>query len=369
MRDPRLDRLGDLVAGYSLDLQPGEVVRIEGDAVAEELLYSIYRAALRRGANAYLQVGLERLAELKVAEGSEEQTTFVADLEWSELEELDAVATVWGERNTRAFTNVDDDRYGRYLSARRALSKRGWERIAAGDLRWCGTLMPVEAYAQDAEMSLEEYEDFVFGACHVTGDEDPVAHWRAVSEQISRHAALLEPVSELRVVGPDTDLTLGVGGRTWRVADGRSNMPDGEVFTSPHETATRGEIRFGFPGVFEGREVADVRLRFEDGRVVESEASRGADFLQRLLGMDNGAAVLGELAFGLNYEIDRFTRNILFDEKIGGTIHVALGSSFAELGGLNESKLHWDLICDLREEGEVYADGELIWRSGRFLDG
>jgi aminopeptidase len=369
VRDDRLDRLGELIAGYSLDLQPGEVVRIEGDDVAEPLLYSLYRAALKRGANPYLQVGIDRLSELKVAEGSDEQIAYVSQLEWDELELLDAVATVWAERNTRAFTNADSERYGRYLAARRELSQRGWERIASGDLRWCGTLQPVEAYAQDAEMSIEEYEDFVFGACHVTGEDDPVEHWLGVSAELERHASLLEQVQELRVVGPDTDLTLAVGGRRWQRADGHSNMPDGEVFTSPVESETRGEIRFGFPGVFEGREVADVRLRFDGGRVVASEASRGADFLRLLLEMDSGAAVLGELAFGLNYEIDRFTRNILFDEKIGGTIHVALGSSFAELGGQNESKLHWDLICDLRAEGEVYADGELVWKQGRFLDG
>jgi aminopeptidase len=368
VRDPRLDRLGELIAGYSLDLRPGEVVRVEGDEVAADMLYALYRAALRRGAHAYLQVGLDRLAEIKLAEADDEQLAFVSRLEWDELEQIDAVATVWGERNTRAYTNADPERYGRYLGARRDLSKRGWERIAAGELRWCGTLAPVEAYAQDAEMSLEEYEDFVFAACHVDGDGDPVEHWRGVSALLGRHAAALEDVRELRVLGPGTDLTLGVAGRVWQVADGRSNMPDGEVFTSPHETATRGEISFDFPGVFEGREVAGVRLRFEDGRVVQAEATRGRDFLERLLALDDGASVLGEIAFGLNYEIDRFTRNTLFDEKIGGTIHVALGSSFAELGGRNESRLHWDLICDLRAEGEVYADGELVWRAGRFLD-
>jgi len=369
VRDPRLDRLGELIAGYSLDLQPGEVVRLEGGAVAEELLYSLYRAALRRGANPYLQVSLDRLSEIKVAEANDEQLVYVSQLDWDELEALDAVATIWAEPNTRAFTNVDSDRYGRALGAHRELSKRGWERIAAGDLRWCGTLAPIEAYAQDAEMSLEEYESFVFGACHVTGADDPVEHWRGVSESLRHHGKLLEQKQELRIVGPDTDLTLAIAGRRWQIADGRTNMPDGEIFTSPIETETRGEIRFAFPGVFEGREVADVRLRFEGGRVVASEASRGADFLKSLLEMDDGASVLGEVAFGLNYEIDRFTRNILFDEKIGGTMHVALGASFSELGGLNESKLHWDLICDLRQEGEVFADGELIWRAGRFLDG
>ena len=145
-------------------------------------------------------------------------------------------------------------------------------------------------------------------------------------------------------------------------------MPDGEVYTSPLETATEGEISFGYPALFHGREVTDIRLRFEDGAVVEAEASRGREYLDAMLGMDDGARRLGEVAFGLNYEIDRFTQNTLFDEKIGGTMHVALGSAFKDLGGQNESALHWDLVCDLREEGEVYADGELVWRAGRFLE-
>ena len=369
MRDPRLDRLADLIAGHSLDLRPGEVVRIEGDDVAEDMLYALYRAALRRGAHAFIQVGVDRFAEIKLEEANEEQLTHVADVEREELEQLDAVATVWGERNTRSYTNADPERYGRLLAARRSLSQRGWERIAAGELRWCGTLAAVPAYAQDAEMSLEEYEDFFFAACHVDGDGDPIERWRGMGQEISRHAARLEHVRELRIVGEDTDLTVGVGGRRWQVADGRTNMPDGELFTSPVETETRGHIRFGFPGVFEGREVADVQLRFEGGRVTSSEAGRGAEFLERLLRMDDGASVLGEVAFGLNYGIERFTRNTLLDEKIGGTIHVALGAAFTELGGLNDSRLHWDLICDLRRDGEVHADGELVWKDGRFLDG
>ncbi|MEX0817430.1 MAG: aminopeptidase, partial [Gaiellales bacterium] len=177
----------------------------------------------------------------------------------------------------------------------------------------------------------------------------------------------LESVRELRVVGPDTDLRLGVAGRKWIAADGRYNMPDGEVFTSPVETETEGEIRYTFPAIYHGREVDDVRLRFEGGRVVAAEAVRGGDYLRTLLDMDDGARVLGEVAFGLNYEINRFTRNILFDEKIGGTMHFALGSAFPQAGGVNTSGLHWDMICDLREEGEVYADGELVWKAGRFL--
>jgi aminopeptidase len=231
----------------------------------------------------------------------------------------------------------------------------------------CGTLFPTQAHAQDAEMSLAQYEDFVYGACHVDGDADPTVHWEAVSAQLAARARELDGVRELRILGPDTDLRVIVEGRPWIPSDGRHNMPDGEVFTSPVETGTEGEIYFAFPSIFQGHEVEDVRLRFEGGRVVRAEASTGQDYLRTLIETDEGAAVLGEVAFGLNYEIDRFTRDILFDEKIGGTMHVALGGGFEEAGTQNTSDLHWDLICDLRADGEVYADGELVWRAGNFL--
>src|SRR5262249_19259875 len=216
------------------------------------------------------------------------------------------------------------------------------------------------------EMSVAEYEEFVYAACHVRPEEDPVAHWRKVSVELNTRARELETFSELRIVGPDTDLRVNVDGRRWLAADGKLNMPDGEIFTSPAEAETEGEIRLSVPAIFHGRAVEDVRLRFEGGRVVAAEAKTANDYLQSLLDMDEGARILGEVAFGLNYEIDRFTRDILFDEKIGGTVHLALGSSFEKLGGANDSGLHWDMICDLRAHGEIYADGELVWEAGPF---
>jgi aminopeptidase len=188
-----------------------------------------------------------------------------------------------------------------------------------------------------------------------------------VGERLQARAEELSSVRELRIVGEDTDLTVVVEGRTWRAAYGRQNVPDGEVYTSPVETGVTGTIRFGFPAVFGGREIDDARLVLENGRVVAAEAAGGQEYLRSLLEIDEGASGVGEIAFGLNYEIDRFTRNILFDEKIGGTMHLALGMGFEALGGQNRSALHLDLICDLRREGEVYAEGELIWRNGQFL--
>ncbi len=189
MSDQRLERLADLIAGYSLDLRSGEVVRFESSEAGAPLLLALYRAALRLGANPYLDVSVDRLAELMVAEGSDEQLAYVAQLERDEIEALDASATVWAETNTRAFTNADPGRHGRRLAARQSLTRRMWERIAAGEMRWCGTLAPVNAFAQDAEMSLADYEEFVFGACHVAGDDDPVAYWRGVSTELTAHAA------------------------------------------------------------------------------------------------------------------------------------------------------------------------------------
>jgi aminopeptidase len=368
MADPRLARLSELIIGYSLGLEPGKVVRIDTPLVGVPLALELYRATLRASAFPYASVEVEQLPEILVLEGSNEQLDFVPPTALQEVDAVDAIVTIWAEANTRALSGAPPDRHQRLIAATRELTNRRWERISAGTLAWNGVLCPTPAHAQDAEMSLADYEGFVFRACHVEEDGDAVAHWRSTSAELAHRAEQLSKARELRIVGPDTDLRVVVEGRTWEAADGHHNMPDGEVYTSPVETETDGEIRFSFPALFQGREVDDIQLRFEGGTVVAAEASRGAAFLQAVLDIDAGARMLGEVAFGLNYEIDRFTKNTLFDEKIGGTMHVALGSAFKELGGVNDSALHWDLVCDLRSEGEVYADDELIWRAGRFLE-
>jgi aminopeptidase len=367
MADQSVAKLADLIVNYSVQLQPGQLVRLDGGTVAAPLLLELYRAAIRAGGHPYTRIALEGTEHIVLSEGVEDQVAFVSEIERREVEEIDALITIWADKNTRALSQADPQRVSRRMASQRKLSNRYWDRIDAGEARWCGTRFPTYAHAQDAEMSIEEYENFVYAACHVRPHEDPVTHWQRVSVELNARARELETFRELRVVGEDTDLRLVVEGRQWLAADGRLNMPDGEIFTSPVETETEGEIRFSFPAIFGGRAFEDVRMRFEGGRVVAAEAASGADHLQALLDMDEGARVLGETAFGLNYEIDRFTRDILFDEKIGGTLHFALGSSFKRLGGLNESGLHWDLICDLRDGGEVYADGQLVWKAGRFL--
>lgn len=367
MRDPRIEKLAELITGYSLGLREGQVYRIDGEEVAIPLAVALYRAALRRGAQPYTRIVPSGLDEIELQDASEEQLTHIPELERLASDRLDAWTSLWGTINTRSLTRADPERRRLQLSTHYRMVNRRWERISSGELAWCGTLYPTQGHAQDAEMSLAEFEDFVHGACHTREGDDPIAHWQAVSASLTARAREFEDVRELRIVGPDTDLRVVVEGRRWMPSDGKHNMPDGEIFTSPVETGTSGVIYFAFPSVFQGQEVENVRLRFEDGRVVHAEASSGQDYLRSLLDTDAGASVLGEVAFGLNYEIDRFTRDILFDEKIGGTMHVALGGGFDEAGTENKSDLHWDLICDLRAEGEVYADGELVWKAGAFI--
>jgi aminopeptidase len=282
-----------------------------------------------------------------------------------ESEFFDARLTIEASENTKSLSGVDPKRVALRQAALGGLGRRLMERSASGELRRCLTLFPTEAHAQDAEMSLAEYEDFVFDSC-LLNLPDPAEGWRQVRAEQQRIVDYLMAHDHIHIVAPDTDIRYRVAGRTWINSDGKRNFPSGEVFTGPIENSVEGHVRFNYPAIYNGREVEDVRLFFKAGKVVEASASRGEDFLQAMLDTDPGARFLGEVAFGLNYNIQRFTRKILFDEKIGGTMHMALGRSYPDSGGKNDSAIHWDLICDLRD-GEVTADGELCYRDGKFI--
>jgi len=243
--------------------------------------------------------------------------------------------------------------------------QRFLERAAKKELKWTGTAYPTHAFAQDAEMSLSEFEDFCYGAALVHLP-DPIAAWQAISRDQQRLADWLNTKDEIHLIGPDTDLTLSVKGRTWENCDGHENFPDGEIFTAPVETSVSGTVRFSYPACEGGREVEDVRLWFENGRVVRATAAKNEAYLLTMLDTDEGARVLGEFAFGTNQGVQRFTKNILFDEKIGGTVHMAVGAGYPETGSRNQSAIHWDMICDLRRGGEVWVDGQLFAKDGKF---
>ena len=367
MSDPRVARLAEVLVGYSAGVRPGELVLLESTATVEPLVEQLYRAVLRAGGMPAMRVGLD-LAEILLLEGSDAQVEWVNPARREDIERADVRIVAEGPANTKALTAVPPARQALVERSRSPLRDRYLERARNGELRWVLTAFPTNAAAQDAQMSLSEYEDFVYGAAFLD-DPDPASRWRAFSARLARVADLLAGKDELRVVAEGTDLTVRVAGRPWIAADGHENFPDGEVFTAPHETSAEGEIRFTYPAVFRGRQVDDVRLRFAGGEVVEASAARGQDFLEEMIAVDDGARRLGELAFGLNEAVQVFTRNILFDEKIGGTMHLALGTAYPESGGTNRSALHWDMICDLRSGSEVYADGELIYHDGRLLDG
>jgi aminopeptidase len=366
--DSRHERLADVLVGFSTGVKKGDLVTLESTALAAPMLRELYGKVLEAGAHPLPRISLEGLTENLLKHGNDEQLAWVNPARADDIETVDVRIVLEAPGNTKRLSNIDPSRHARQERSSEGLRNRYLERAAAGELRWVLTAYPTEAAAQDASMSLAEYEDFVYGAAFLD-DPDPVRRWREFGAEIERLASFLQTKRELRVVAEGTDLRLVTEGRTWIPAKGQENLPDGEVFTAPLETSVEGEIRYTYPAVFNAREVDDVRLRFEAGEVVEATASRGQDFLREMIGMDEGARRVGEFAFGLNEGVSIFTRNILFDEKIGGTIHLALGTAYPESGGLNRSALHWDMICDLRSGSEVYADGELVYRDGHFLNG
>jgi aminopeptidase len=366
MPDPRHQKLARVLVHYSLALKPGDTLIIQAPAIALPLTREVYREALHSGAHIVaVETIQEELTEILLQEGSEEQLTYISELERLRSEHYTARLTIWAEQNTRAYASVDPRRMALRQGARKELFHRILEREAKGEARWCGTLFPTHAHAQDAGMSLSAYEEFVYGA-GLLNLEDPTAAWKRVRAEQQRIADFLQGHDELHIVAPGTDLTCRVGGRKWINCAGEANFPDGEVFTGPIEDSVNGRISFSYPAFYNGNEVEGVCLRFENGRVVEATARHNQAFLEAMLETDAGARTVGEIAFGLNYNIQRFTRETLFDEKIGGTMHMALGASLPESGGTNESALHWDMVNDLRE-GKVYADGTLCYEAGHFL--
>lgn len=365
MTDPRLARMARTIIDYSLALKPGDLLRIEAAALAQPLILAAATEAIRAGAHVISRISLDGISEAFLRHASDEQLAYIAESERVETETVTARLAIGGGWNNRNLSGISPDRLALQRKARAAIAERLMQRRLKGELRWCITQYPTHASAQDAEMSLAEYEDFVFGACFADRP-DPIAEWQNLSATQAGLVARMERARRLRVEARDTELELSVEGRHWVNSDGKANFPSGEVFSAPVEDSVNGRIRFEFPAVYSGRMVTGISLEFRDGRVLSAQAESGEDFLKAMIATDAGAAALGEVAFGTNPGIQRFTRNILFDEKIGGTMHFALGASYPECGGRNKSAIHWDLIKDLRTEGRVFADGELIYEQGKF---
>jgi aminopeptidase len=366
MSDPRIEKLADVLVSYSVAVQPGDKVLIRGGELAAPLLVAVYAKVLQAGGHPLMQVSLEGTEELFYRYASDEQLQFVPEPIKLIAETYDVSIGIRSTANTKALSGVDPAKTVAHSRAMRELAQTVMKRSAAGELRWTGTLFPTQAYAQDAGMSLSDYEDFVYGACMPDMD-DPIGHWKRFSAWQQKIVNWFKGKSEVRVIGPETDLRLSIAGRSFVNSDGRHNMPSGEVYTGPVEDSVEGHVLFSYPAIYRGREVSGIRLRFEEGKVVQASAEANEELLLQTLDTDERSRYVGEFAIGTNTGITQFTRQILFDEKINGSFHLALGSGYPETGSVNQSAIHWDMVCDMREGGEIWVDGELLYKDGAFV--
>lgn len=367
MADQRLNKLAKLLVNYSSEVKEGDFVFICADEVATSWVVEVTKEAINAGAHVEYRLDSDEVEAAKLKYSTEEQLKGGNLIYETLLKRADVWLTAWGNRNTRCLSRVDAEKIKIAQQGAKIWRDIYSERTGSKSLRWCGTQYPTYADAQEANMSFSEYEDFVYGA-GLLEKEDPIAEWKKISKEQEKWVKYLDNKSKLHIISEGTDIKVGIKGRKWINCDGKENFPDGEIFTSPVENEINGYITFSFPGIFSGKQIEDIRLEVKDGKVVDARAKKGEDLLKALLETDEGASYFGEVAIGTNYGIKDFTSNMLFDEKIGGTIHMAIGDSMEEAGGKNKSSLHWDMLCDMRDGGKIYADDELFYENGEFIE-
>ncbi len=363
--DARTGRLAQLLVNYCVAVRPNDWVLIRADLLGLPLVEQVLAQVLAAGGRPTVQLLDERLDEIVLKHAGDEQLGWLSPVEQLQAERVDARITIRAARNTRGLSGVDPERQRALQNAQRPINQLYMQRAAAGDHRWTLALFPCQAYAQEADMSLAEYEDFVYAATYAD-QPDPVACWQRVHDRQQRLVEWLAGKSQVTVQGPNVDLSLSIAGRSFVNSDGRRNMPSGEIFTGPVEDSAEGWVRFTYPALRGGREVEGVEFHFAQGRVVRASASKNEAYLLSQLDSDEGSRFLGEFAIGTNDQIGRFTKNILFDEKLGGTMHLAVGAGYPETGSRNRSSVHWDFICDMRQDSEIRVDGELFYQNGKF---
>ncbi len=356
MRDPRLDEYARLLVERSLGVQPGWQVQVRSTPLARPLVEAVIEQLARRGAYVMLQLSFEQIGGPFAREAPVELLREPAPLQRRIYEEADAFLAIWAPENTREGADLSEERRAALELAAQPLRKR----TMSLSVPWVIAEYPVHSAAQEAGMTIAEYEQFIYDAV--------LRDWDAEGERMRKIADIFDAADEVRIVGQGTDLTLSLAGRSGAVDDGHLNMPGGEVFYSPVEDSAEGVIDFSeFPAVHFGHEVQGARFVFEGGRIVEATATGGEDFLLHTLDTDDGARRLGELGIGCNPGIQRFMKNVAFDEKIDGTVHLAVGNSYSFTGGTNTSSIHWDIVKDLRQGGKLYADGRLVQEDGRWF--
>ncbi|MBI5327959.1 MAG: aminopeptidase [Deltaproteobacteria bacterium] len=354
MSDPRVIKLADILVNYSLKVKRGERVLINvSSELAKPLVLEVYKNVLKAGGHATVNIAFEETANIFYTLAAKEQLLDFPKAKFFEAKGADCVVHIRASQNKKALSNVDS----KAISMRSKVLMPIQEEIV-NKKRWVLCNFPTNALAQETDMSLEEYEDFLYGATNID--------WEKVKKEEMKLKRVLDKGKIVRIVGKDTDLSMSIKGRKAIPCFGERNMPDGEVFLSPIENSAEGKIYYDLPAIYQGKEVLGIHLKFNEGKVVEASAEKNEKFLIAMLDTDKGGRYLGELGIGTNYGIRHFSKDILFDEKIGGTVHLAVGRSYKDAGGKNESAIHWDMIKDLRNGGTIYVDGRLIQKNGRF---
>jgi len=358
-------KYAQLLIHYCLDLQPGQKLYVKSTTLAEPLLRELYREGLRVGAHVVIDMSFREQSRIFLQEADGNQLEYVSPAIEAAMKDFDAYLVVRAPHNLKEEQNVDRDKQKTRQTATKWLSDLYFSRTADGSLTRSLCQYPTSAGAQEAGMSLEEYEYFIYNACKLYED-DPRAAWLQVRKRQQAVVDYLNNAEHIRYHCGKTDISFSVKGRTWINSDGRTNMPSGEVFSGPVEDSVQGTVYFNYPSIFMGTEVRGITLQVEKGEVVAWSAEQGEHILNKVFEVD-GARHFGEVAIGTNYSIQQPTKNILFDEKIGGTIHMAVGQSYKQTGGINESAIHWDMITDMKDGGRIYVDGELAYENGQFL--
>jgi aminopeptidase len=367
MINPFYEKLAKLAVNYSIKVKEGDRVFILGSTLAEELFRALYIEIIKAGGYPLLLPAIEGQEDLFFRYASEKQLTYVDDIRKQIHRDFDSMIAISGKYNTKDLSLVDPKILAKRFSSAeyKELWKLWYDRAAREEARWVIIPFPCNSHAQDANMDLFSYSNFIEKALFLD-KENPIQEWQKIEKDQDKYVNYLNKVEKIQILGEDTDLTLSTKGRTWENDCGRFNLPDGEVATSPVENAVNGHIRFTYPAIYIGNDVKNIYLEFKDGRVINSSADNGQEFLQEILKIEN-ADRLGEFAVGTNYGITQFTKNMLFDEKMGGTIHMALGDGFKELGSKNECSIHWDILKNMKKPGsKIIADDKIIYEEGHW---
>lgn len=360
-----MQKYAKLLVDYCVNLQAGERLYVNSTMLAEPLVKEVYRYALRKGAIVEYDMSFQGQNKIFHDEASDAAIDHTPVLQKEAMSSYDAYIFIRAPYNLMADQELNKDKTARRRAVMKPLSEKYFQRTSDGSMKRTLCQYPTAANAQMARMALEDYASFIFNACYLY-DDNPQARWEEVGRKQQSIVDLLNQKSVLQYKNGKTDIRFSVEGRTWINSDGKTNMPSGEVFTAPVEDSVEGTVFFSYPSIYSGHEVSDIELTVEKGKVVKAQAKKGQEFLEKILTID-GADHFGEVAIGTNYNIQRATGNTLFDEKIGGTIHMALGQSYLQSGGKNQSAIHWDMITDMKSGGEILADGEVIYKDGYFL--